>query len=186
MPQPKLFKHSVKTNKVVGFLPQPSPPLPAQMNPLVKQQQASAIGTQTPLQNIPGHFLQVTKATPTLEQEDGITHSHIRSHSATKRKQIPQASQTQNTSHHLQDPQHYESHSIVCEVNEINTEQVNCQQQTPKYGFRPYKKRRRHQYRLYNKCSQTGHFIKNCTQFTETEINHEFMIYPSNAFGETL
>jgi len=171
MPQPKLFKHSVKTNKVVGFLPQPSPPLPAQMNPLVKQQQASAIGTQTPLQNIPGHFLQVTKATPTLEQEDGITHSHIRSHSATKRKQIPKAPQTHNTSHQLQDPQYASSHSIVGEVNEITTEQVNCRQQTPKHGFQPNKKRRRHQYRLCYECRQTGHFIKNCSLFTEKGTN---------------
>ena len=116
MPQPKLFKHFVKKSKVVEFLSQPSPPLPAEINPLVKQQQASAIGAQTPIQSISGHFLKVTKATPTLEQEDGITHSHIRSHLATKTKQIPKAPQTQNTSHQLQDPQYESSHSLVGEV----------------------------------------------------------------------
>jgi len=90
---------------------------------LVTQKQANTIGSQTTIQSIPGHFQKVTKAKSTMEQEDGITHNHKRSNSATKRKQIPKAPQTQNTSLQVQDPQHESSHSIVGEVNEITTEQ---------------------------------------------------------------
>jgi len=75
MPQPKLFKHFVKKSKVVESLSQPSPLLPAATNPLVKQQ-ASAKGTRTPIPSTPGRFPKATQATPTLEQEDGITHNH--------------------------------------------------------------------------------------------------------------
>jgi len=144
MTQPKFFKK----RKVEESLSQSSPPLPAETNPLVTQQQANTIGAQTAIQSIPGHFQKVTKATSAPEQEDGVTHNHKRSNSATKRKQIPKAPQTQNTSHQVQDPQHESSHSVAGEVNEITTEQVNCRQQTPKHGFQPNKKRRRHQYRL--------------------------------------
>jgi len=38
MPQLKLFKHFVKKRKIVESLSQLSPPLPAETNPLVKQQ----------------------------------------------------------------------------------------------------------------------------------------------------
>ena len=138
---------------------------------MVTQQQASTIGAQTTIQSIPGHFQKVTKATPTLEQEDGITHNHMRSNLATKRKQILKAPQTQYTSYQLQDPQYESSHSTAGEVNEITTEQVNCRQQTPKHGFQTNTKRRLHQHRLCYKCRQTGHFIKNCPQFTEKGIN---------------
>jgi len=60
MPKSKLFKHFVKKRNVVESLSQPSPPLPAETNPLVKQQQASAIGAQTPIPSTPGHFPKVT------------------------------------------------------------------------------------------------------------------------------
>jgi len=50
-------------------------------------------------------------------------------------KQVSNVPQTQNTCHQLQDPQYESSHSIVGEVNEITTEQVNCQPQKPKHVF---------------------------------------------------
>ena len=78
MPKSKFFKHFVKKRKIVESLPQPSPPLPAETNPLVKQQQVSALGTRTPIPNTPGLFPKVTEATSTLEQEDGIIHCHTR------------------------------------------------------------------------------------------------------------
>jgi len=138
---------------------------------LINQQQASAIGAQTPIPSIPDHFPQSTKAKPTLEQEDEITHSHIRSHLATKMKHVSNVPQTQNISHQLRDPQYESSHSIVGEVNEITTEQVNCQQQKPKHAFQTNTKQRRHQHRICYKCGQKGHFTKNCPQFIKTEIN---------------
>ena len=88
MPQPKLFKHFVKKSKVDEFLSQRSPPLPAETNPLVTQQQASATGTRTPIPSTPGHFPKVTKVTSTLEQEDGRIHYHTRPNLATKIKQV--------------------------------------------------------------------------------------------------
>jgi len=65
-----LFKHFVKKSLVDEFLSQRSPPLPAQTNPLVKQKQASAIGTRTPIPSTLGHFPKVTKVASMLEQED--------------------------------------------------------------------------------------------------------------------
>jgi len=60
----------------------------------------------------------------------------MRSYLATKWKQTPKAPQTQSTSHQLQDPQYESSHSIVGEVNQITTEQVNCRQQEPQHDSR--------------------------------------------------
>ena len=97
MPKSTLSKHLVNKRKVVESLSQPSPLLPAVSNSLVKQQQVSAIGTRTPIPSTPGHFPKATKVT-TQGQEDGITHNHTCSNSATKRKQIPRAPKTQNTS----------------------------------------------------------------------------------------
>jgi len=164
-----LFKHFVKKSLVDEFLSQRSPPLPAQTNPLVKQKQASAIGTRTPIPSTLGHFPKVTKVASMLEQEDWRIHYHKRPNLATKIKQVSNVPQTQNTSYQLQDPQYESNHSIVGEVNEITTEQVTCRPQKPKHEFHTNTKQRRHQHRLCYKCRQTGHFIKNCPQFTDTE-----------------
>jgi len=170
MSQPKPYERFLEENKVVEFPSQPSPPLPAEANPLVKQQEANAIDAQTPTQSIPGYFLKVTKITLTLEQEDGITHYHIRPNLVTKMKQVSNVTPTHNTSYLLQDPQNDSSHSIVGEANEITTEQVKCQQQQPEHGFRTNTKHKCHQPRLCYNCRQTGHFIKNCPQLTEKGI----------------
>jgi len=82
-------------------------------------------------------------------------------------KQVSNVPQTQNTSHQVQDPQHESNHSLVGEVNEITTEQVNCRQQKPKHGFRTDTKRQRNQNHLCYKCRQKGHFIKHCPLLTE-------------------
>jgi len=136
---------------------------------LVKQQQVSALGTRTTIPNTPGLFLKATEAISTLEQEDGRIHYHTHPNLATKMKQVSNVPQTQNTSHRLQDRQYESNHSIVGEVNEIITEQVNCRPQKTKHEFHTNTKQRRHQHRLCYKCRQTGHFKKNCPQFTETE-----------------
>ena len=169
MPQLKLFKHFVKKRKIVESLSQLPPPLPAETNSLVKQQQVSALGTRTTIPNTPGLFPKVTEATSTLEQEDGIIHYHSRPNLAITMKQVSNVPQTQNTSHQVQDPQHVSNHSLVGEVNKITSEQVIYRHQKPKHGFRTDTKRQRNQHRVCYKCRQKGHFIKNCPQLTETE-----------------
>jgi len=160
MSQPKLFNHFLKQRKVVELLSTPSPPLSEKIIPLAEQKQANAIGTQIPTQSIQGNFPKATKATQKLEQEAGITYKHKVSNSATKRKQIPKALQTQNTSHQLQDIQYESSHSTVGEVHEITTEQISRRQRRPETGCQTYTKQRHYQLRLYYKCRQTGHLIK--------------------------
>jgi len=61
MPKSKLFKHFDKQRNVVESLSQPSPPLPAEIHPLVKQQ-VSAIDIRTPIPSAPGHFPQIKKS----------------------------------------------------------------------------------------------------------------------------
>ena len=111
MPQLKLFKHFVKKRKIVESLSQLPPPLPAETNSLVKQQQVSALGTRTTIPNTPGLFPKVTEATSTLEQEDGIIHYHIGPNSATTLKRILNVPQTQSKSHQMLDPQHTSNRS---------------------------------------------------------------------------
>ena len=112
MPKLKLFKHFVTKRKIAESLSQPTPPPPAETNPLVKQQQISTLGTR-PIPNTPSHFSRATEATLTLEKEDGFIHYHTGPNSATTMKQVSHVPQTQNTSHQVQDPQHESNHSIV-------------------------------------------------------------------------
>jgi len=144
MTKSKLFNQFYKQRKAVESLPKPSPPLPAETNPLVKQQQ---------------------------EQEDEITLDSTCSDSAKTRKLVLKAPQIQDTPHRVQDPQHTLSTSTVGEINEIVTEQLNGRQQTPNQEFQSNKKRRHHQYRLCYNSRQTGHFTINCPQPTGKGVN---------------
>jgi len=86
-------------------------------------------------------------------------------------KHVSNVPQMQNISHQLQDPQDESSHSIVGEVNENTTEQVNCQQQKPKHAFQTNTKQRRYQHRICYKFRKKGHLTKNCPQFIKKGIN---------------